>query len=140
VSATGRRLRLVATAVAAGLLLAGSLWGSDDSFPFGPFRMFATSGRATGEVRVAELLAVTEDGRAIPVLPGDVGLRRAELEGQYRRFRDDPALLASLADRYRTDGTPIAELRLQERVRPVVDRRPTGEEEVRVLATWRTDS
>ena len=28
--------------VVLGLLLAGTVWGDDDAFPFGPFRMYST--------------------------------------------------------------------------------------------------
>jgi hypothetical protein len=137
-TASGRRVRLLATAVVAGALLAGSLVGSDDWFPVGPFRMYATSGRATGEVRTAALVAVTAAGDEITVGPDDVGLRRAELEGQLRRLRDGPHLLGALGD-HLTDrwGTEVVTVRLEETVRPVVDRRPAGEAERRVVAEWR---
>ena len=39
----GRVTRLGATALGLVLLLAGTIWGSDDDFPFGPFRMYSTS-------------------------------------------------------------------------------------------------
>ncbi len=39
----GRAVRTVATLAVAVLLTAGTVWGNDDEFPFGPFRMFSTS-------------------------------------------------------------------------------------------------
>ena len=41
ISARGRAVRLAATLIAGVLLLAGTVWGSDDHFPFGPFLMYA---------------------------------------------------------------------------------------------------
>ena len=40
-TATGRLVRVLATVVASTLLLAGTIWGTDDHFPFGPFSMYA---------------------------------------------------------------------------------------------------
>ena len=42
-STRGRAVRVAATAVAALLLLLGTVWGQDDDFPFGPFRMYSTA-------------------------------------------------------------------------------------------------
>src|SRR5687768_3355176 len=109
-----RRRRVTAVALVAVLLALGSVWGSDDAFPLGPFHMFATSGRATGAVRVATLIAVGDDGVERPLDPADVGLRRAELEGHYRLFRTRPALLGALAEAYqRRHGEPLRALRLE---------------------------
>ena len=134
---TGRAVRLGAMAAAAVLLVLGSLVGSDDWFPFGPFRMYATSGRATGAVRTATLVGVTESGDEVELRAGEVGLRRAELEGQFPRFRRDPSLLGALARRYDERwGTDLVAVRLEEEVRRVVDRVPTGEVEREVVASW----
>lgn len=73
------------------------------------------------------------------VKAGHVGLRRAELEGQLRRFEDDPALLGALASAYRRDGPSgpeLVELRLQHRIRRVRDRRLSDDEELRTVARW----
>lgn len=121
-------------AVAAALVcltLAGTFWGADDDFPFGPFRMYATSGRVSGTVRTAELVGVRADGSAEELRAGDVGLRRAELEGQLPRFREDPSLLGALA---RPEHVAV---RLLEHVRRVVDRRVQPETETRVVVEWR---
>lgn len=130
-TATGRRVRLAAVAIVAALTVAGTAWGSDDDFPFGPFRMYATSGKATGTIRTADLVGVRADGTEEVLHAGDVGLRRAELEGQLPRFRDDPSLLALLA------GPDHVAVRLVERVRRVVDRRVQPGVETRVTAEWR---
>ena len=131
----GRRVRLGAVTVGLVLLLLGSWRGSDHDFPFGPFRMYATSGRPNGAVRTAALEGVA-DGETFRIQPEALGLRRAELEGQYDRFRRDPRLLASLADAYEVRGVRLDELRLIERVRRLKDRRRVGKTETVVLATW----
>jgi hypothetical protein len=118
-------------AVALAATLAGTFWGADDDFPVGPFRMYATSARATGTVRTAQLYGVTAAGTEILLQAGDVGLRRAELEGQLPRFRAHPDLLAALA------RPEYVAVRLVERVRFVVDRRVQRGEERRVVAEWR---
>jgi hypothetical protein len=124
------RLRLTVAAVALALLVAGTVWGSDDDFPVGPFRMYATAARPTGNVRTAELWGVRADGTRVLLEAHDVGLRRAELEGQLPRFREDPALLAALAK------PDYVEIRLEERVRRVVDRKLVGDERRDLIAEW----
>ena len=123
--------RRVAAAAVAALALAGTLWGEDDDFPFGPVRMYATSARATGTVRTAELWGIHADGSHEVLEAGDVGLRRAELEGQLPRFRAEPALLGALAD---DDHVAV---RLVERVRRVVDRELQDDGRFEVVSEWR---
>jgi hypothetical protein len=124
------KLRLAIGALALVAVLAGTAWGQDDDFPIGPFRMYATAARPTGTVRVAELFGVKADGTRVLLQAHDVGLRRAELEGQLPRFRKDPNLLAALA-------TPAyVEIRLEERLRRVVDRRVQREESRALVASW----
>jgi hypothetical protein len=125
-----------AVAVVLGLLLLGSWRGSDHDFPFGPFRMFATSGRATGAVRTASLVGVVE-GRTILIDPETIGVRRAELEGQYPRFRAQPRLLADLARLYARNGVRLDELRLVQQATLIVDRRRVQDPTNEVLAIWK---
>jgi hypothetical protein len=93
----GRRVRGVATAVAAVFLLCGSVWGSDDDFPFGPFRMYAGVNDPNGVVISSYLQAVLPGGKAIRVDERGTGLRRAELEAEVDGFVNDPASLSTLA-------------------------------------------
>jgi hypothetical protein len=124
------KLRLAIGAVALVAVLVGTVRGQDDDFPVGPFRMYATAAKPTGTVRVAELIGVRPDGTRVVLQAHDVGLRRAELEGQLPRFRKDPELLAALA-------TPAyVEIRLEERERFVVDRRVQGDERRTLVASW----
>lgn len=133
-TAAGRNLRLAATSAVLALVLAGSLWGSDDDFPFGPFRMFARSGKADGVVSVPQLVGVV-DGRTFRITPESVNIRRAEIEGQFNRFRE-PALLESLARTYITEGHELDELRLVLRRRRIEDGRRVGPSTGRIVARW----
>ena len=135
-TAAGRRVRLGAAAVVLALLLAGNLWGEDHHFPFGPFRMYATSGRPNGAVRTPSLVGVI-DGDAFRINPQSLGIRRAELEGQVNRFQK-PGLLAAIAAEYEEEtGRSLDELRLLTVVRRLRDSRPTGTSESEVVEVWR---
>jgi hypothetical protein len=115
-------VRVTALVVAVLAVLAGSLWGEDDAFPIGPFRMYASSGRVNGNVRTATLTGVRANGRESHLQASSFGLRRAEFEGQFARFRRHPELLGDLADYYEgRRGVHFVELRLEEKVRRVVD-------------------
>jgi hypothetical protein len=131
VSSAGRAARLAATVVALSLLLAGTAWGEDDHFPFGPFKMYARSTRADGRVAAPVLVAV--DGRGVlrDLRPVEVGLRPAELEGQLPRLTADPTLLAPLAP------DDAVELRLVSRGQRLKGGRPDGPERDVVVAVWR---
>jgi hypothetical protein len=133
---TGRRVRMGAVVVVLALLLVGSWRGSDHDFPFGPFRMYATSGRPTGAVRTAALVGVVK-GRTFAIQPEAIGVRRAELEGQYPRFKQDPQALGALARAYETRGVRLDELRLVERVRRIVNRHRVGGSTGEIVAVWK---
>src|SRR4029450_13087315 len=96
-TATGRRVRLTAVAIVLALLLAGSLWGDDDEFPFGPFRMYSTRADPNAPVVSTRVVGVTAAGEEVRLSGGEVGVRRAEFEGQLARIVDRPELLGLLA-------------------------------------------
>jgi hypothetical protein len=135
-TSTGRRARLAATVLVFGLIIAGAFVGSDHHFPFGPFRMYSTSGRSTGAVRTAALRGEWR-GRPVEVHSESIGIRRAELEGQYDRFRKDPRVLAAVARAFRDDGVRLDRLQLIVVIRRVVDGRRVGKSTHRVLTEWR---
>ena len=107
VTAAGRRVRLTAVAIVLALLLAGSLWGDDDEFPFGPFRMYSTRNDPNAPVISTRVVGVTAAGEEVRLSGGQVGLRRAELEGQVSRIREHPELLGLLAESF-ADAHPAA--------------------------------
>jgi hypothetical protein len=107
-SRTGRVSRLAATVVVLAVLLAGTVWGTDDDFPFGPFRMYSTRADPNAPVISTRVVGLTEAGEEVRLSGGQVGLRRAEFEGQLARIIDDPQLLGLLADSY-AERSPGAE-------------------------------
>lgn len=123
---TGRRLRLGVAVGVCTALLAGTLWGQDDEFPVGPFRMYSTRQRLDGRVSWYEVRVVTPAGEEVMLGTTRLGLRRAEVEGQLPRLLDEPELLCLLSDAADVDFD-IVEVRLVKRSRPLQDGRPTGE-------------
>jgi hypothetical protein len=107
---TGRGWRLAATAALLTLLLAGTVWGSDDDFPFGPFLMYAGRAAPDDPVNSTRVVGVTPAGDEVPLSGGEVGLRRAEFEGQLPRLEQDPALLGVLAEKYADEHPSAADL------------------------------
>jgi hypothetical protein len=139
-TAAGRRARIAVTLLLAVLTLAGTAVGQDDDFPFGPFRMYSTRDDPNGTVVSTRVEAVDTGGRLQVVDERSTGLKRAEVEGQVRRFRAEPELLGALSrahDRLQPAEPPYAEVRVVERVYQLRDSRPTGQESERIVATWR---
>ena len=139
-SDTGRRVRVPVTLLLAVLTLAGTAVGQDDDFPFGPFRMYSTRDDPDGTVVSTRVEARDATGRLRTVDERSTGLRRAEVEGQVRRFVADPELLGALSrahERLRPDEAPFTEVRVVERVYQLRDSRPTGEQTERVVVVWR---
>jgi hypothetical protein len=125
-------------AIAAGLTI-GTFWGDDDNFPFGPFRMFSTTNKLDGHVDSAEVWAVTASGAEFQIEWNDIGLRRAEIEGQVPRFIEDPDALRYVADAYEhfnPDAPELVSVKLRESVQTLRDGRPHGEPVSVLLAQW----
>ncbi|MEO3742629.1 hypothetical protein [Plantactinospora sp. B5E13] len=136
----GRTLRVGITAVVGAVLLAGTLWGQDDHFPFGPFRMYAGSNPPNDPAPDTRVEAVDRTGAVIPLNQGNTGIRRAEIEGQQSRYAADPALLRQVADAYadRHPGSPeLVEVRIVVRWYGVRDGRPTGTFVDETTVSWR---
>ena len=135
-TATGRRLRLGGLFAAVVLLLLGTLVGTDDDFPFGPFRMYATADPADGQVLSTTLEAVTADHQVVSVGEADVGLRRAEYEGQLSRLT--PAVLAQLVAVHahrRPEDPPWVALRVVQAAYALHHGEPSTRSR-RVLTAW----
>lgn len=136
-----RRARSVRASVSlafVGALLVGTFWGHDDHFPFGPFRMYAYATKTTGRVAVPAIEVVTDEGRLVAIRAGQLGMRRAELEGQFPRFREDPELLRFVAEAYarnNPDEPPLREVRLLFRLRYLEDGHLTRTG-TQLLARW----
>jgi hypothetical protein len=134
-----RWIRLAVTAVGAALLIAGSLWGEDDHFPFGPFKMYASAVDPDAPAEDTRMEGIDGSGAVVLITPENTGIRRAEFEGQLGRFRQEPALLATVADAYASRNPaapPLRELRIVVRWHEVRDFEVTGEWTEQVVATW----
>ncbi len=132
-------MRTAVTLVLAALVLAGTVVGQDDDFPFGPFRMYSTRDDPDGRVVSARVEVVDSTGRVRTVDERSTGLKRAEVEGQVGRFRDDPALLGALAEaaqRLQPDEPPLVEVRVVEQEQLLADSRPVGAPAERVVVRW----
>jgi hypothetical protein len=139
VGARGRAARIAVTVLACALLLIGSLWGDDDEFPFGPFRMYASVPDVNAPARDTRLEAIDGAGATVLLTERNTGIRRAEIEGQMDRFLGDPALLRVVAAAYAKRNRQAPELR---QVRIVIrwhdirDGVPTGAWHDEVVTTW----
>lgn len=132
-------MRHVPALIAALLLLAGTLTGTDDDFPFGPFRMFATTDRLDAPVADTRVEAVDTAGRPVIVTERNTGIRRAEIEGQLDRLRTDPALLAVVAHayaRHNPQQPPLGRIDVIIRWHELRDGRPTGGYHDETLVSW----
>jgi hypothetical protein len=93
-------VRVVVTLAVTGLVFATTVWGADDFFPFAPFKMYSFSHELDGWANSTRVEAVNEEGERFTLTEAATGFRRAEVEGQLPRFRDDPELLRYLAEAY----------------------------------------
>lgn len=134
----GRWWRLAATTVVLALVLAGTLWGHDSAFPFGPFRMYSTRDDPNAPVVTTQLEGRTAAGEQVTISGTETGLRRAEVEGQLDRFVQDPSLLATVAAAYdRTHPeTRLSRVEVVRRAYPLEGGRASGSVHRTVLASW----
>jgi hypothetical protein len=138
-TAPGRWIRIVATGLAAVLLLIGTLWGDDDDFPFGPFRMYASAPGSNEAAKDTRVEGVDVAGRVVELTETNTGIRRAEIEGQLGAYVADPSRLREVADAYavKNPSAPgIHEVRLIIRWHGVEHSRPTGTWTDQVIADW----
>ncbi|MBO4207392.1 hypothetical protein [Micromonospora echinofusca] len=135
----GRAVRLIASAVGAALLLAGTLWGTDDHFPFGPFRMYSTSNPANQPAPDTRVEGVDRTGSVVTLDERRTGIRRAEIEGQQDRYTAEPELLREVAEAYaeRNPAAPaLVEVRVVVRWHGIRDGRPTGRFHDETVVSW----
>lgn len=136
---TGRRVRGIFTGAVLIALLSGAAWGYDDNFPFGPFRMFSYANKLDGRVTSAKVEGTTISGEIITIGAEELGLRRAEIEGQIHRFVADPNLLHHFVETYEElnqDAEKLRSIRLFYEIDRLVDGRNVGEKEQETLAEW----
>ncbi|HEY3715779.1 MAG TPA: hypothetical protein VGL39_14735 [Jatrophihabitantaceae bacterium] len=97
-------VRLAAVAACLALVFAGTLYGQDDDFPFGPFRMYSTRDNPNGEVRELRVQLLLASGGVLDVTNASGAPRRAELEGRIGDLTTHPGELAKLALLYAAHG------------------------------------
>ena len=138
----GKSWRLLLVAALTALVVAGTLSGNDPWWPFGPWRMFATSTRPSTAVVVMAIEVRTADDsswRPAPLTPNQVGLNRAEVEGRIPQIEAQPARLGTLAAshaRLHPHAPAWTGVRLVRRDSVLHGRTPTGEVRSQVLAEW----
>lgn len=135
----GRVVRVVVTLALGAGIVSGAVWGEDDDFPFGPFRMYATSRELDEPVGDTQVHAVDTAGREIRLVQELSGLRRAEIEGQLDRLRADPALLGLLAQSYSRrypDRPQLRQIRVVVAWSELRDGKPTGEVLTGEVVEW----
>lgn len=137
----GRLARGLATLSASLLLVAGTVWGEDDHFPFGPFRMYAVTTKPGAPVRSLRLEGTDEAGRDMRIRLADVTMRRAELQSQLNLYwADDAEVLPYLAEGYERlhGGAPkLVELRFVYVTHRLRRGALAGAPSKRVAAVWK---
>jgi hypothetical protein len=134
-----RLRRLSAVFVVLALLLAGTVWGDDDAFPFGPFRMYSTRNDPNAAVISTRAVGMTAAGDEVKLSGGQVGLRRAEFEGQVNRIAEHPELLGLLADAFvdsHPDAPELVSVRVVQRRLELSEGRPTGDYTDKIVAEY----
>ncbi|WP_112138574.1 hypothetical protein [Glycomyces dulcitolivorans] len=138
-SRTGKVVRVAAAAAMVLALMATSVWGEDDFFPFAPFKMYSRATDPDGWVKSTGVILIDADGERIAISDTDTGFRRAELEGQLSRFEEDPELLSYIAEAYEDahPGDPeIVGAEIIIRRYELVDGARTGAETEETVAVW----
>jgi hypothetical protein len=119
-SRRGVLVRLAAVVVALTLVIAGTVNGQDDDFPFGPFRMYSTRDNPNGAVRELRVQLLLTSGVVQDVTNASGAPRRAELEGRVGDLAAHPDEVAKLVPFYVGHASgPVRELRLVWLVHPL---------------------
>lgn len=132
-------MRVAVTILLAGLVFYGTLWGDDDDFPFGPFRMYSTSRDLDEPVGDTRMYAVNSEGHEFLFTESLSGVRRAEIEGQLERFEEDPTLLRHFAEAYENhfpDRPRVEEVSIVIDWIEIEDGHPTGVRTREEIVAW----
>lgn len=126
------------TAVGVGVLVYGSVAGTDDMFPFGPFRMYAGYYPPNGVITSNNVYARTASGQVVIPTAADIGLARGDIEGELNRFVSDPARLGQLAQVYHRlhpSASPYVAMWISQKRWQLHDRAVSGQSTV-TLVKW----
>ncbi|WFE28484.1 hypothetical protein O7623_04530 [Solwaraspora sp. WMMD791] len=138
-TAAGRLVRVLATVAAFTLLLAGTLWGTDDHFPFGPFSMYAGINGPNDPAPDTRVEGVDATGRTLVLTERNAGVRRAEVEGLESAYVDDPGRLELIADSYarmNPDAPPLVRVSVVVRLHEIRNSALTGDWHDETRAVW----
>jgi hypothetical protein len=132
--------RLLALAVGTVLVVCGTVIGNDIDWPFGPMSQYAFRVGPDDAIRSTFLEARTADGEVMQVLitPHNLGIARAQIEGQQPAIVRQPSLLKALADSYHRlhpDEPELTQLWLGENVTALHNGRDAGHS-VNTLVGW----
>jgi hypothetical protein len=135
--------RLAALALGTVLVVHGTVFGNDVQWPFAPMAQFAFRVGPDDSIRSLYLAARTVQGQdiVVPLSPPNLGIGRAEVEGQLPAIQRDPRLLKDLIEPYPRlhPGAPaLAQVWLRERVTVLKNGRANGEY-VETLVGWPVD-
>lgn len=129
--ALGRGWRSAIALVVGLLVVVGTLFGSDDWFPFAPMRQYAYAVDPDGRVSTHFVEGIGVDGDRVRITYDAIGMRPAELEGILRpvdtRTERLSEVLATFRSR-RPDAPPTVGIRYVRRLVQLEDRRPTPPE------------
>src|SRR5262245_33638238 len=131
--------RVAATAAIVVGTLYGTVWGSDQDFPIGPFRMYTDAAGLNTPTPDTRVHARNTAGEDFILTQGLIGVRRAEIEGQLDRFRADPSRLRYLAEIYehRYPQRPrIVSVRIVVDWIELKDGEPTGDVSTERIVSW----
>jgi hypothetical protein len=140
--AFARGWRVLLLLLLAALFLAGTAVGQDDWWPFGPWRMYATSTPPSGSV-YSLAIQVREGAdpnwRNANLTPTSIGLTRAEVEGRVPQLTADPDILGTLAHshaRLRPKEPAWVAVRVVRNEALLSDGAPTGQIRTTTVASW----
>jgi hypothetical protein len=105
----------------------GQIRGTDDAWPFAPFRMFASPTRRTTTILHPEFYGVFANGKRVAMFSTNFHLRPAEVESELdKRHRLPPRLLADIGETYNRlhPKHPLEELDLRMVGQAIKDGRP----------------
>lgn len=130
-SALGRGWRSAVALVVGVLVVTGTLFGSDDGFPFAPMRQYAYAVDPNGGVSTHFVEGIGVDGEPVPISYDAIDMRPAELEGILRPVESRTDRLAEVLDTFRArrpEAPPTVGIRYLRRRVQLVDRRPSAPE------------
>lgn len=136
-----RSWRVVLVGIGLIILSIAQVISTNDWFPLGSLSQYSYARPLDSPTKAVRIRALTEAGndRGVSLSKGGIGIERSEIEGQVQRIIDNPQMLEGIARAWgerHPQNPAFVELRMERVIRYVQDGKPTGVEDVEVLATW----